>query len=118
MQVPAATQVDLLVTTEQPGTGATDTILYMRAECVDPGQELACNDDRVAGDLQSDIEARDLGPGTYFIFVEAYGGIAMGTAPHELLITARPVLNTGAACDDAVLLNRCAAGPCTAGVCP
>ncbi len=118
VEVPASTQVDLLVTTKQPGTADTDTILYLRAACVDPAEELACNDDRAPQDLQSDIEARDLGPGTYFVFVEAYGGVAMGTAPHELLITARPVLSTGAACDNAELLNRCAGGPCAAGVCP
>lgn len=118
VQVPTGLQVDLLVTSEQPGTADTDTIVYIRSECVDGTTELACNDDRASGDLQSDLEARNLGPGTYFVFVEAYGGVPTGTAPFELQVTARPVLASGATCDDAEVRNRCAGAPCSGGTCP
>lgn len=118
LEVPAGALVDLLVTTDVPGTGDTDTIIYLRSQCESVSTELACNDDRVQGDLQSDIQALSVGPGTYYLFVERYGGLNMGTAPHEVQVTVRPVRSSGQSCDDAGVLNRCAGGACSAGVCP
>lgn len=108
---------DLLVTTNLPGSGTTDTILYVRSTCPDSGTELACNDD-IGADPHSAVEIRNVAAGRYSIFVERFGGLASGTIPHELEVTLRPVLATGAACDTTGVTNRCAAGPCAASVCP
>ena len=110
--------VDLAVTSNLDGTGDTDTFLYLRATCADAASELACNDDRAAMDLRSDIAAADLAAGTYFLFVETYGGLQSGTAPHALQFTFTPVLPSGEACDDDGVLNRCQGDPCADGVCP
>ena len=50
-----------------------DTVLYLRTSCDEAGSELACSDDhpQVAG-FGSRIN-RDLQPGRYFLFVDAYG---------------------------------------------
>lgn len=114
--VPAG-MFDLLVTTNLPGSGTTDTILYVRSTCPDSGTELACNDD-IGADPHSAVEIRDIAAGRYSIFVERFGGLGSGSIPHELEVTLRPVLATGAACDDTGVTNRCAAGPCAASVCP
>jgi hypothetical protein len=119
--IPADTTADLIATTNLTGTGTTDTIVYVRSACPDSGTVLACNDDRAGGDVQSDIYAPSLTAGTYFIFVERYGGLMSGTIPHALSVTLRPVLAPGAACDPANMANRCATGTCPAGtdsVCP
>lgn len=116
--VPEDVTADLLVTTDLAGTGSTDTIVYLRAACGDSGTELACNDDIAGGNLRSAVEARDLGAGRYFIFVERFGGLSSGSIPHELRATLRPVLGSDAACDSAGVLNRCALGSCAAGICP
>lgn len=118
IEVPTGT-FDLLVTTDLPGTGATDTIVYVRSACPDSGSELACNDDIAYPDnTQSAVELRDIAPGRYSVFVEMYGGIGSGTAPHAIQFTLRPVLATGATCDPAGVTNRCAAGACASGTCP
>jgi hypothetical protein len=116
--VPEGVTADLLVTTDLPGTGGSDTIVYVRGACPDSGTELACNDDVRAMNLRSAVEARDLGAGTYYILVEQYGGLMSGSAPHELQATLRPVLGPGAACDMAGAENRCATGACAGGLCP
>ena len=119
--VPADTKADLYVTTNLSGTGMTDTIVYLRSACPDSGSVLDCNDDRASGDVQSDVDARDLEAGDYFIFVERYGGLMSGTIPHALSVTLRPVLAPGVACDPAGLVDRCETGTCPAGtdsVCP
>jgi len=117
VDVPAGA-FDMLVTTDLPGSGSTDTILYVRSSCPDSGTELACNDDISGSNPQSSVEIRDIAAGRYSIFLERFGGLASGTIPHELQVTLRPVLATGAACDDTGVTNRCATGTCTASVCP
>lgn len=114
--VPAGA-LDLLATTNLPGTRDFDTILYLRRLCPDSGTELACNDN-TGSDPQSTIEVRDIPAGTYTIFVERFGGVGSGSVPHELEVTLRPVLASGAACDMGGIENRCAAGTCTGGLCP
>ncbi|MGE0784253.1 MAG: hypothetical protein AB7S26_01095 [Sandaracinaceae bacterium] len=111
---------DLLVTTDLPGTGATDTILYVRNVCFDRGAELGCSDDIMPpGNVHSSLEIRDLAAGGYYVFVEEFiQDPQPGTGDHEIQITARPILGTGATCDMAEVDNRCMAGPCAAGVCP
>jgi hypothetical protein len=116
--VPEGITADLLVTTDLPGTGMTDTILYVRGACPDSGSQLACSDDIRSGNLRSAVEVRDLAAGNYFVFVERYGGLASGSIPHELRATLRPVLASGATCDMTGTANRCATGTCTAGMCP
>lgn len=109
---------DLLLTTDLPGTGDTDTIVYVREVCEDSGTEVGCNDDLEPRMLQSEIEAFNLAGGTYSIFVERFGGLASGSLPFELQVTLRPVLEAGMACDDAGEANRCRVGRCSAGMCP
>jgi hypothetical protein len=118
--IPDGVTADLLVTTDLPGTAAaTDTVVYLRGECADSGTELACNDDiNTSGMIyQSNVEARGLAAGDYYIFVELYGG-ARSTTSHQLRATLRPVLASGEACDMAGVLNRCATGSCAGGLCP
>ena len=52
--------------------GATgfDTLLYLRRDC-DDDQEIACNDDRVRGDVHALLRA-ELEAGTYHLFVDGY----------------------------------------------
>lgn len=114
---PPSATFDLILTTNQPGTGMTNTIVYVRQGCFDQGSELGCNDDGAAG-TTSDLEIRDM-TGGGFIYVEELREMEPpGDGSFDLQVTARPVLNTGAACDDAEVLNRCAAGACTGGMCP
>lgn len=116
--VPAGVTADLILTTDLPETGSTDTILYVRSTCGDSGTELGCNDDRARSDVQSDVTLMDLTEGTYYVFVERYGGLASGTIGHALRATLRPVLGSGEPCDDTGATNRCASGACSAGTCP
>ena len=109
---------DMLVTTDLPGTGMTDTILYVRSECPDSGTLVDCNDDIARMNTHSSLEMRDLTMGTYYVFVETYGGLMMGTAPHEVGVTVRPLIASGGACDMAEMDNRCQSGTCTGGTCP
>ena len=117
VSVPAG-GVDLLATTNLPGTGATDTVLYARGTCADPLTELGCADDVSRDVLSSEIELRDLAAGTYTIFVERYAGTT--GADFALQVSLRPVLATGATCDPAGVMNRCAAGACVSATmtCP
>lgn len=108
---------DLLITTDLPGTGMTNTIVYVRGQCADSGTVLACDDDAVAPMGASEIELRDLTTGTYYVFVERSGGLAMGTVPHEIGVTVRPLIAPGGTCDMAGVDNRCRTGSCTAGAC-
>ncbi len=116
--LPAGTY-DLTARTDVTGTASTDdTIVYLRSDCADPGGELACNDDLSAGgmDLRSRVDVRDLGAGTYHLFVEPFR--AGMTVAFSLEVRLRPVLATGAPCDPGQLLNRCAVGACVAGATP
>lgn len=115
--VPPGATYDLILSTNQPGTGMTNTIVYVRQGCFDQGSELGCNDDGSVG-VSSELEIRDL-TGNGFIYVEELREMEPpGDGAYELSVTARPVLSTGMACDDAEVLNRCSAGPCAASVCP
>lgn len=109
---------DLLLSTATPITGRTDTVIYVRTACAEPPTELGCNDDIGGGVVASELELRDLAPGTYYVFVEQVVEPGLQPRGHALEITARPVLTTGASCDDAEVLNRCASGACTMGTCP
>lgn len=121
VDVPAGVTADLIATTDLPGSGSTDTILYVRSSCPDESAEaeLACNDDRPSGDVQSYVEVSDLTEGSYFIFVERWGGLASGSIPHALSVRLRPVLEAGASCDPTGVMNRCAGAACgDDGLCP
>ncbi|MBX7195732.1 MAG: hypothetical protein K1X94_26985 [Sandaracinaceae bacterium] len=118
IDVPAGTY-DLTVGTDRPGTGSTDTVLYMRAECGDPTDNLGCMDDINTMSMMygSRVTVMNATEGDYYAFVETFGG---GGGAVEVQATLRPVLAMGAACDPAGVQNRCAAGACPAGtmVCP
>jgi hypothetical protein len=108
--VPAGT-FDLTFQTDRPGTGMTDTVLYVRGECGDPTSNLGCQDDIARGTLGSLVSVMNATEGTYFAFVETYGGAG---GPVEIQATLRPVLASGAMCDPAGAQNRCAMGVCNA----
>ncbi len=117
VEVPGGGDFDLLATTALPQTGEIDTVLYVRTTCEDPTTEVECNDD--SGSVQSTIEIRNASAGTYTLVVENYA-FSSDPLPAEigLEVSLRPVLASGAACDDAELENRCADGPCNSSVCP
>lgn len=77
---------DLTLTTARPATGMADTVLYVRTDCADETSELMCIDD-VGMVLQSSLTLPNLAPGTYFVFVEDYGGVATGSTAFELQAT-------------------------------
>jgi hypothetical protein len=117
---PPSLTFDLIVDADTAGTGATNTAVYVRnGLCFDQAAEIGCNDDASPGNTASTLELMDLTGGSYFIYAEDL--VAMmppGSGAHELEITVRPVLDTGATCDPDELLNRCAVGPCNEGICP
>ena len=117
--VPAGT-FDLALTTDIPASGQNDTILYVRSACADQSTELAmgCNDDISGSNFRSSLAFRNIAPGTYYVFVEAYGG--MTAFSYGLRTTLTPVLPAAAACDPAMTNYRCANGACGAAshTCP
>jgi hypothetical protein len=114
VDVPAGT-FDLTFTTNLAGTGTTDTVLYVRGACADPGDNLGCQDDIAAMMTRSTVEVRNVTEGDYYAFVESFNGAA---GPVQIQASLRPVLASGAACDPAGVQNRCAMGACTAMLCP
>lgn len=121
VEVPAGGPFDLLATTALEATGEIDTVLYARTSCVDPTTEVTCNDDadRANDVYQSTIVIEEAAAGSYTLVVEDYA-FAFDPLPAdiELQVSLRPVLSSGASCDDAEVENRCADGACTDGTCP
>jgi hypothetical protein len=117
VDVPAG-MFDLVANTDRPGTAMdTDTVVWIRSECADPTDEVACSDDIGMMMLHSNAVVMNAEAGTYTIGVEIFGGATAATA-FELEVGLRPVLATGATCDDAGVMNRCAGGACATGTCP
>jgi hypothetical protein len=69
------------ITTDLPGSGTTDTALYVRSVCINPGDEVGCDDDSGTG-LTSLLVLPALGPGTYYVFVDTYSATSGG--PYEV----------------------------------
>jgi hypothetical protein len=115
--VPAGS-FDLVARTDLPGTGATDTVVYVRSDCEDPTSEVACDDD-VGGSFGSLAEVLDAPAGTYAVVVEPFDSVA-AAEPFDLEVSLRPVLATGATCDPMGVENRCGGAACVAAtmVCP
>lgn len=111
VSVPAGT-FDLTFRTDRPGTGGTDTVLYVRRECGDPTDNLGCQDDIDTMGMMygSRVTVMNVTEGDYFAFVDTYGG---GGGAVELQATLRPVLASGATCDPAGVENRCMTGTCS-----
>ncbi|MBW2460979.1 MAG: hypothetical protein JRH11_04990 [Deltaproteobacteria bacterium] len=123
LTVPAAGTgtYDVIADTNLTGTGETDTAIYLRSTCEDPTTELACNDDidLDGGTYSSRFELLDAPAGDHAIVVEQWFPVATTTpGDFQMEVSLRPVLATGAACDNAGADNRCAAGACAASVCP
>ena len=98
-----------------------DSYLYVRGNCVDPTTELGCNDDLSDTDLRSQVVARELAPGSYFVFLDTSSPDQNGTSvAYTFLVRARAVLPTGATCDPGNIQNRCRTGTCSAltSLCP
>lgn len=106
---------DIVLETTGTNTGENDTVVYALTTCGDPASEVACNDDRPSTDdpppTDSRLEILDSGATTYTIAVEVLGGVDAATMI-DLVGRLRPVLATGAACDPAGVMNRCATAAC------
>jgi hypothetical protein len=86
----------LLASTDLAGTGAADSLLYLRSgTCGDPDSEVACDDDGGTG-LTSRLVAPVTAGVTYYLFVDSYeiGGAALAV---ELSVS--PNIPSGSACD-------------------
>ncbi len=59
----------LTFATVQPGS---DTLIWVRRACDDGGTELGCNDD--ANGVLSEVVVPNAEPGTYYMFVDGFGG--------------------------------------------
>ena len=114
---------DVILTTDSEGSsGETlldpDTLLYVRRTCADAtavsALEDECNDDIAASTNQrSTVTVLDVGGVDFTVFVEMYNGAPEGPGVrYELATTLRPVLTSGASCDPAGVLNRCADAEC------
>ncbi len=121
LTVPAGGPFDVVARTDLSGTGDTDTMVYLRSDCTDPTTEVACNDDidLEGGTYTSHLELLDAPAGDYVLIVEQWAPDVTDTAgPFQLEVALRPVLASGASCDNAGVMNRCAGGACASGTCP
>jgi len=87
IDTPGTYRLDL--TTTGPGTGARDTVLYVRGEdCWDSRatNSLGCNDDTSMTVLSSTLDV-EVTEGTYFIYVEFFGGVMTPSASFEMTAT-------------------------------
>jgi hypothetical protein len=119
VEVPAG-MFDLIAQTDLPGSGETDTVVYVRGRCEDPLSNEGCNDDIMVMEMmyKSKVEIFDIAPGTHTIFVERW---AMSEAlGYEMRVSLRPVLPSGSACDPSAVMNRCDGMPCAPAtmICP
>jgi len=109
---------DVTATTAGATTGGTDTVLYIRSNCLDPLSQVgACSDDIGGMNLASQVNLQAVGAGTYAVFVEQFAG-GRGAANVQVSVRVSAVIPSGGACDMARMQNRCATGTCTAGLCP
>lgn len=108
---------DLTFRTDLPGTGSTDTVLYVRRSCADATTTIGCHDDIARGMLGSTVTVSNATAGEYFAFVESYNGSG---GPVEIEASLKPVLPSGASCDPRGMDNRCARGVCPMStmICP
>jgi hypothetical protein len=115
--VPAGT-FDLLATTNLAANPPElDTVLYVRTTCENETTELVCDDDYAGapdGDYRSVAIVENVPAGTHFVFVDGYAPFD-ATTSIALELRLRPVLATGASCDPAGVMNRCASGACPTG---
>jgi hypothetical protein len=65
------TETDVRISTEGSGF---DTVLYGRTECESVSSEIACNDDSGESNSSAVLQLDDIGPGTYYLFVDGFGG--------------------------------------------
>lgn len=117
--VPDMIDVDLVLTTESPGSdSAGDTVIYVRTQCVEPATSMTtwCNDDdtdATPSTYLSRLVIEDAAPGDYAVFVEAWQGVQPDTSlRYELSASLRPVLPTGATCDPTEARDRCTGDAC------
>lgn len=87
IDIEEAGEYRLDLTTALPGTGTRNTILYVRGDCADsrPASSLGCNDD-AAGGSASEVSL-EVGPGTYYVFVEFFDGVMTASAAFDLQAT-------------------------------
>ena len=64
-------QTDVRVSTEGSGF---DTVLYGRSDCDQVASEITCNDDGGESNASAVIQMDAIGPGTYYLFVDGFGG--------------------------------------------
>jgi hypothetical protein len=113
---------DLIVSTDVPATGTTDTVIHVRAICSDLSTDIgsACNDDREAGNARSLFILHGVEAGTYTVFVEPFGHPPEEDVPFGIEFGLRPLLGTGTSCDPTGRRNRCSTGACAteSPICP
>ncbi|MGF1465280.1 MAG: hypothetical protein ACFCGT_04030 [Sandaracinaceae bacterium] len=109
---------DVILDTDTDVTGDADTVMQLRADCLNDTLELACSDDIAEGaNLASRIE-QELGAGTYWVLLERFTTqVIVNRLPFAMDVTIRPVKSLGEACDPGGVLDRCGAGSCQGGVC-
>jgi len=84
----AAPAGGVTISTDNPGTTSTDTVLYVRrAFCAAPIDEVACNDDvdLAAMNFLSSVTIAPAPAGTYYVFVDGWDAFVEGAV--ELSIT-------------------------------
>jgi hypothetical protein len=75
----------VVATSDMSGTTA-DTVLYIRsADCSNPANELACNDDISTTNDKSSITKAISTPGTYYLVVDAHDSASAG--PFDIQVT-------------------------------
>jgi hypothetical protein len=100
MEVPERLRVRVSVEAD----GAWDTGVYLRASCVDPESERACNDD--ADDRFHAVITQNLDPGRYAVTVDGFSTDARG--PFSLAVESSPLDGAGIsgdACTDAASIT-------------
>jgi hypothetical protein len=91
-----------------------DTLVYMRSSC-GGGADIACNDD--ARDvLQSEIRLLDQAPGTYYVFLDAWG-TGSGDYSFDIYMSA-PSSRGGDACGEAEWVDISTVETLSGNTCP
>lgn len=73
------TQPKIVVATSDSANTAADTVLYIRsADCQNPANEVACNDDISTSNKKSSITKSISTPGTYYLVVDAHDSASAG----------------------------------------
>ncbi|HEV8320964.1 MAG TPA: hypothetical protein VG389_05075 [Myxococcota bacterium] len=99
--LPVPSDATVTFTTALPGSGFTDTAIYLRSTCDDTTTEIGCNDN-VPPTFTASTLVEVLTAGTYFLFVDGMNG---STGSYELQVSG--LIGGGQPCDPADLIYTC-----------